>query len=50
MGMRVRSILDLANSGTQAGEEITGKEEAYRRILEIVLKGNLEGSSCLNEQ
>lgn len=50
MGMVVRSIFDLANSGIQAGEEITRKEEAYRRILEIVLKGDFEGSSCLNEQ
>jgi len=48
--MKVQSIFDLASSVAQAGEGITRKEEAYRRILEIVLKGDFEGSACLNEQ
>jgi DNA-binding GntR family transcriptional regulator len=50
MGMKVRSIFDLANSGVKSGEDLTRKEEAYRQILEIVLKGSFEDTACLNEQ
>lgn len=48
--MSVRSIFDLANSDLQSGDGLTRKEEAYRRILEIVLKGDFQGGECLNEQ
>lgn len=48
--MSVRSIFDLATSEIPSGEGITRKEEAYRRILEIVLKGDFEDGQCLNEQ
>lgn len=48
--MQIRSIFDLADSGAQMDSGITRKEEAYRRILEIVLKGDHEESAFLNEQ
>ena len=48
--MRTGSIFDMTPSGGQGGASPTRKEEAYRRILEIVLGGELAGSQFLNEQ
>ena len=46
---KVQSILDLANT-KPVSRLSSRKEEAYRRILEIVLHGEMEQNTCLNEQ
>lgn len=45
-----RSIFDLAEPEAQLDEGITRKEEAYRHILELVLRGDQERDACFNEQ
>jgi len=48
--VRTTSIFDMTAPGGSAGSLPTRKEEAYRRILEIVLGGELNGGAYLNEQ
>jgi DNA-binding GntR family transcriptional regulator len=48
--MRTSSIFDMTPVGGAASVSPTRKEEAYRRILEIVLGGELAGGEYLNEQ
>jgi len=46
---KVQSIFDLANT-KPVSRLSSRKEEAYSRILEIVLHGEMEQNTCLNEQ
>ena len=48
--MRTNSIFDMTPAGGLGGSSPTRKEDAYRRILEIVLGGELGGSEYINEQ
>ena len=50
MTLRVQSIFDLANGSASVGKALSRKEEAYRKILEIVLRGEMESDKFLNEQ
>lgn len=50
MNLKVESIFDLANGTITSGKALSRKEEAYRKILEIVLKGEMEDCEFLNEQ
>ncbi|GAB6276610.1 MAG: hypothetical protein SAMD01599839_11500 [Rectinema sp.] len=50
MATKVKSIFDYTNPRTPVTKASTRKEEAYRKILEIVLKGDMEENGCLNEQ
>jgi len=48
--MRTSSIFDMTPAGASDGCFPTRKEDAYKRILEIVLGGELVGGDYLNEQ
>ena len=50
LSVRTSSIFDLKAPGGSEGDIPTRKEEAYRRILEIVLSGELGGGAYLNEK
>lgn len=48
--MRTKSIFEMTPMGASAGVVPTRKEEAYRRILEIVLSGEMSAGGYFNEQ
>jgi DNA-binding GntR family transcriptional regulator len=48
--MRTNSIFDMTPAGVPSEGLTSRKEDAYRRILEIVLGGSLAGGEYLNEQ
>ena len=48
--MTTQSIFDLVKPDKLKAQNLTRKEEAYRRVLEIVLKGEVGEEEYLNEQ
>jgi DNA-binding GntR family transcriptional regulator len=50
MNRQIESIFDVVKPNARPSKAISRKEEAYRKILEIVLSGSLGNDAFLNEQ
>jgi len=50
MNRQIESMSDVVKSNGRTSKAISRKEEAYRKILEIVLSGSLGNGDFLNEQ
>jgi hypothetical protein len=50
MNRQIESIFDVVMPNAPPSKAISRKEEAYRKILEIVLSGSLGNDAFLNEQ